>query len=95
MTHQVVRKLASYFDLDVPNTDVKRQLIWLISEIAKKGNYVFHFNQSEELNIPEIEKIPDGCLAQAVIISDGKNIVISDDEKDISFMRERIKKDNK
>lgn len=95
MTHQVVRKLASYFDLEVPNTDVKRQLIWLISKIAKKGNYVFHFNQNEELNIPEIEKIPDGCLVQAVIIGDGKNIVISDDVKDISFMRERIKKDTK
>lgn len=89
MAHQIVRKLASCFGLELPDISLKEQLVWLIGEISRKGIYLLYLDSESES--PKVEIIDEENLLSGVRISDGVNSVASFVEKDVSFMRERIK----
>lgn len=81
----VIDKIATMLDLEVPaGMDIRERLVWLVSEAAKKGNYVYSI--SDNMLIP-IE------LKMGVEINDENGKVVSYDQKDVAFLRERIKRD--
>lgn len=80
---EIIKKLAEYFELTLPEGTVKEQLVWLISEISKKGTYYL------DLQNRTIEPV---TIRKGIKISDGNNCTISYDPEDVEFLLERTKR---
>lgn len=82
----IIKNIAQKLDLVLPtDLDFKNQLVWLVNEVSKKGIYVYDL---KERKIVEVE------LEKGIEISNRSGRLISYDEEDIEFLRQRIKKES-
>lgn len=79
----IIEKIANHFNLELPSKTIYEQLIWLVTEVAKLGNFIYDYNKD---SFREVTVIP------GIKISDGNNEIISFDEKDVALIKERTKK---
>lgn len=80
----IIKKIADKFDLVVPDVEIKEQLVWLVNEVAKKGCYVYDVENDE---------VFPAELQIGIRVSSCDRSVISYDEEDVAFLRQKVKKE--
>jgi len=108
LVDSLISQIANYFGLELPQVSGNERLVWLINEVSKKGIYIVFLGCIEigriikATNILvngiqnlEFVRCMESDLIPGVRISNGINAVTSYDEKDMEFLRSRIKKDAK
>lgn len=78
----IIKMVAAQLNLEVPNIDIKEQLVWLVDEASKLGTYTCNIKTGVLTKVK---------VRKGIKISDGNQSMVSYDEKDVAMLRERKK----
>lgn len=82
----IAKDIAKKLELVIPtDLEPKKQLVWVISEAAKKGTFIYDIKNG---NLTEVE------LRTGIEIRSDEGCIRSFDENDVSFLRKRVKQNN-
>ena len=79
-----IKKIAEILDLKVPELSIKEQLVWLVNEVSKKGTYVYDTRDGKFCPVN---------LKVGIRIKSPNGNIVSYDETDVEFLRQRVKKE--
>lgn len=82
----ILADIAKQLGVTLPNLEIKEQLVWLINEASKNGVFAYDLEKKDLFSLKLRQGIRIGT-------DDGNLSVVSYDEKDVAFLRERVKKD--
>lgn len=81
----IISSIAQQLGVVLPDLSVREQLIWIVNEAAKKGTYAYILDKKALVPVE---------FKMGVRISDDRGSVVSYDDADVAFLRQRVAKEN-